>query len=162
MFPVEAICNDIILRANRESIRITPLKLQKLLYLLYGYYAAETDSYLFKDAFEAWEFGPVVRDVYIQFKIFGGANIDRLAVAPNNQKIVPDPSKKENKLYRIVFEKVWNKYKNISANVLVSYTHLKNSPWALTKLRCEINRELIKRYFKGEDISSGQAEQARA
>lgn len=62
---------------------IRPLKLQKGLYFLFAFYIntysieprqdiIETESnfpkYLFDAEFEAWTYGPVVRDVYLKFK----------------------------------------------------------------------------------------------
>jgi uncharacterized phage-associated protein len=58
---------------------ISPLKLQKSLYFLYAYYGAyyakqaedgvfegsvKLPKYLFNAEFEAWKYGPVIRDVY--------------------------------------------------------------------------------------------------
>lgn len=62
---------------------IRPLKLQKGLYFLFAFYintysvepkieTIETEyafpKYLFKSDFEAWTYGPVIRDVYLKFK----------------------------------------------------------------------------------------------
>lgn len=62
---------------------ITPVKLQKGLYFLFAFYIntysiepknkiIETEykfpKYLFKADFEAWTYGPVIRDVYLKFK----------------------------------------------------------------------------------------------
>ena len=62
---------------------IRPLKLQKGLYFLFAFYIntysieprqdiIETESnfpkYLFDANFEAWTYGPVIRDVYLKFK----------------------------------------------------------------------------------------------
>lgn len=46
-----------------------------------------------------------------------------------------------------------------SANNLSSLTHANNSPWEVTRRlkgkNCEIDSELIRRYFKGENIANG-------
>lgn len=62
---------------------IGPLKLQKGLYFLFAFYintysvepqtdVIETENifpkYLFQTDFEAWTYGPVIRDVYLKFK----------------------------------------------------------------------------------------------
>lgn len=66
---------------------LTPLKLQKTLYFLFGLYTGvysgeakdgvqeETYSmppFLFDATFEAWTYGPVIREVYIKNKYQGG------------------------------------------------------------------------------------------
>ena len=63
--------------------KITPVKLQKGLYFLFAFYintysvepqieTIETEytfpKYLFKADFEAWTYGPVIRDVYLKLK----------------------------------------------------------------------------------------------
>lgn len=53
--------------ANERHIPITQLKLQKLLYFIQVAYLRETGSLLFGDPIEAWEYGPVVRSVYINY-----------------------------------------------------------------------------------------------
>jgi uncharacterized phage-associated protein len=43
---------------------ITPLALQKALYYIQGFYYAFTESFLFGEDCEAWQHGPVYRDIY--------------------------------------------------------------------------------------------------
>ncbi|MCK4089659.1 DUF4065 domain-containing protein [Acinetobacter radioresistens] len=50
---------------------VTNLKLQKLLYFVYGYHLAERDQKLFNDSIEKWQYGPVVPSVYHAFKDYG-------------------------------------------------------------------------------------------
>lgn len=67
----------------QEYGKLTPLKLQKSLYFLYAYYGAlfnevedegtlEEDfkmpKELFPATFEAWTYGPVIKDVYKKYK----------------------------------------------------------------------------------------------
>lgn len=47
------------------------LKLQKLLYFCQAYFLLTTERPCFGDAIEAWDFGPVVPNVYHEFKRFG-------------------------------------------------------------------------------------------
>lgn len=51
---------------------ISNLQLQKILYFLQLLFACDTNSLLFSDQFEAWPYGPVIRDVYIEFSDCGG------------------------------------------------------------------------------------------
>lgn len=70
---------------NHLKKNISPIKLQKSLYFLFAYYGAtyghevgeglsegyniKTDLPLFTAKFEAWKFGPVIREVYNKDKI---------------------------------------------------------------------------------------------
>jgi uncharacterized phage-associated protein len=58
----------IINESNKpDSNDLTQLKLQKLLYYCQGYYLAIQQTPLFSDEIQAWEHGPVVRNVYDQY-----------------------------------------------------------------------------------------------
>lgn len=46
---------------------ISNLKLQKILYFLYGYFYKKFGCTLFDDDFVAWKLGPVVLDVYFNY-----------------------------------------------------------------------------------------------
>ena len=54
-------------RRYRLDMPISNLQLQKILYFLQVIYASKTDKLLFADQFEAWPYGPVIRDVYVEF-----------------------------------------------------------------------------------------------
>ncbi len=53
-----------------NKIHPEPLKLQKLLYLAQGYSYAFYDRPLFHDELEGWVHGPVVREVYNNFRSY--------------------------------------------------------------------------------------------
>lgn len=51
------------------------LKLQKLLYYAQGFHLAMFDSPLFSEEIQAWQHGPVVPEVYRQYKEYGSEGI---------------------------------------------------------------------------------------
>lgn len=57
---------------------ITNLKLQKLLYYVQGFYIALEGRVLFDDEIEAWTHGPVVREMYQAYQMYGYDSIDRV------------------------------------------------------------------------------------
>lgn len=78
---------NIIALMKEEIENISPLRLQKTLYFLFAYYGASygqlskskeykvtqneslnLPEYLFDAQFEAWQYGPVIRDVYVSNK----------------------------------------------------------------------------------------------
>jgi len=70
-----ACANFIIERLTKAGVRdLTNLKLQKLLYFAYGLHYALYGKELFSERFEAWQYGPVLRSVYKEFKNFGKDN----------------------------------------------------------------------------------------
>lgn len=62
---------DLGSRSSGEAALISNLKLQKLLYYAQGYHLAMTGRPLFAERIEAWDHGPVVREVYQEYKRFG-------------------------------------------------------------------------------------------
>ncbi len=60
-----------IRKGSYEDDYITNLKLQKLLYYAQGFHLALFGKPLFKENIEAWTQGPVVSDVYREYKKYG-------------------------------------------------------------------------------------------
>lgn len=56
---------------------ITNLQLQKILYFLQRYYLQKERDPLFFNEIQAWQFGPVVPDVYYKYCVFGAMPINR-------------------------------------------------------------------------------------
>ena len=56
---------------------IDQMKLQKLLYYSHAWHLAIFNRPLFEEDFEAWPWGPVVRDVYFQTRDFGRNPVTR-------------------------------------------------------------------------------------
>lgn len=57
----------IISKCYEERHPVSNLKLQKMLYFLYGCYYSKFKKALFNDSFVAWKLGPVVLDVYFEY-----------------------------------------------------------------------------------------------
>lgn len=62
-------------KSKGELAQISNLKLQKLLYYAQGYHLAMYGTTLFPEKIEAWDHGPVVRNVYHEYKAFEKASI---------------------------------------------------------------------------------------
>ncbi len=77
-YEVEAIANFFIEECNKRSLSINPMKLQKLLYFAYGWYAAFLNKKLFDEPIQAWRYGPVIEKIYHDVKIFGNTSINKL------------------------------------------------------------------------------------
>ena len=57
--------------ANETGDYISNLKLQKLVYYAQAWYLAISDEALFEEDFEAWVHGPVIPELYQEYKSFG-------------------------------------------------------------------------------------------
>lgn len=151
------VANDFILKAYEENLYLLPTKLLKLVYFMYGHYLQRTGDILFDAKFNALEHGPVIFELYDCIKGLG--DVDQFLESEDGKLYITNRNSEYGKKYYDVFNYVWNKYRLFSVNTLSNLTHAPNSPWDVTRRikgkNKEIDAELIKRYFKGEDISNG-------
>ncbi len=68
---VGAVANFMIGRAKNNKRRLTHLELQDLVYVAYGFYINLEDHALFPQNIEAKPYGPIVPELYHEFKRFG-------------------------------------------------------------------------------------------
>ena len=121
---------------------ISNLKLQKILYYIQGYHLAYFNKPLFNDKIEAWKYGPVVVNVYHEYKDY-----DREQLPTNNYNF--DISKLSQEQKNLIIN-VFNTYNNFSAPKLVEMTH-DELPWKESyspDISKEISIETMKKYFK--------------
>src|SRR4249919_3603623 len=81
MHDARAIANYFLDRAEARGIKLTLMTLLKVLYFAHAWYLARTDKPLIAQHFEAWQYGPVNRLVYDQFKGLGKKPIESLALS---------------------------------------------------------------------------------
>ena len=112
---------------------ITPLKLQKLLYYIQGMALRIYGKPAFTNNISAWQYGPVVEEVYQQYK---GRNP---ISTPKIDYEVCDGLKK-------IIELVVSSYGQIEAGSLIDLTH-DEDPWINSVNSGIISIDLIKEYF---------------
>ncbi len=118
---------------------ISNLKLQKLLYYAQGFNLAVFNEPLYDEKIIAWQYGPVVKIVYAQYKDNGSSGIE-LENKVSIKSILKD--KKQRDLLLEV-NKVYGQY---SAIRLMNMTH-SEPPWSTTKLNYEITHKKLRDYF---------------
>ena len=72
---VKELAIGIISYCNNNNIRISNLKLQKILYYIQGYAIKETHEPAFDAEIHNWQYGPVVEEVYFEYNQFRGEDI---------------------------------------------------------------------------------------
>lgn len=82
-YDVRAIANLVIESAEQEGKKVTNLSLNKIIYFLHVAYLNEFNRPLVSAKIEAWDNGPVFREVYHQFKRYGRNEITDLAKKVN-------------------------------------------------------------------------------
>ena len=154
-------------------MEITPLKLQNIIYIVYGYYLIITKKRLFDEPILAWDLGPVVPSIYYFYKgknriknkeyIFINEKYDKeYRIFPKycdlNYVIFPYPV--ESELYNeetdlyfcSVVNMVYKFYKWKSNKELVEILHQKGSPWYKVYNRNNILASGKNRPLLDEDI----------
>ena len=157
MYDALEVARHIVNYCNEKNYSISNLKLQKLLYFVQAYFliASPDKKPCFWDTIEAWDFGPVVPNVYSEFKQFGGTNIPKISVYYDSSlgSFYADPIQfKDDKITKNdkkLIDDVIEKFKLYTASDLVTLTHAQ-APWRDTYARgCrkEIKVEAIRDYF---------------
>ncbi len=127
------------LDGTNEGDGISNLKLQKLVYYAQGFYSAIFDKTLFDEEIHAWTHGPVVPELYHQYKHHGSNHIPPIDKFDTNSL-----TKEEIELIEEVYE-VFGQY---SAWKLRNMTH-EESPWLAHEADAGvIPKEVIAEYFK--------------
>lgn len=117
MYSAKNIAEYVVDYCNRQGNPVSNLKLQKILYFLWVDYYKQTKTELFPEKFAAWQFGPVVPDIYYEFCEYGGLPItENFAVQLDDH---------DHNLINSIIEHYLPK----TARELVSMTHQENTPW---------------------------------
>lgn len=133
----------LLILVDREAgDAITQLKLQKLMYIAQGLHLALYDKPLFKEEIEAWQHGPVVRELYNEFKGYGTYPI------PMPYKI--DFKGFSLKTQEFIYQ-IYSEYGEHSSKYLYKWTH-SHKIWqeAITGNSTNkfISKEKISKFFK--------------
>lgn len=145
--------------SNETQNLITNLKLQKLMYYTQAWHLAITDSRLFNGVFQAWVHGPVMVELYNEYRNFkwnpierkdlGHGSLDRLRNRIDEQTLE-------------FIDQIVDEYFGMSAYELERLTHMEE-PWRKARvglsddqpsneiIKDEWMIEYIKKYLKDED-----------
>lgn len=158
-YPVKAVANGILRIAEEHRSAISPLKLQKLVYISHGWYLGLTGKPLISDELaEAWQYGPVFPSLYHEFKEFGRGSINQRAtefdLSSRNFDIVEPEIPDDDKYTWALLNKVWAEYGKFTGGTLSDLTHRDNTPWEETwrnsrgVKNTDIPNELIEAHYK--------------
>ena len=129
---------------EKSGNTISDLALQKLLYYAQGYYIACFNKPLFKEDIEAWEHGPVVRDVYKEYKKYDYKPIPKYEITEEGKKQFDEKQKN-------VIEFVFDNMSGYSAKQLEYKTH-RERPWLETYSKDKKNKiityDKLKNFFE--------------
>lgn len=150
------VANTFLWKAKESGVGIDPLKIQKLVYNMHGWYLATTGCPVVGERFEAWPKGPVLSSLYQQFKKHSWNWINSYAedidpLTGDRKALVVPPSDEK---FHEVFSAVWDRYKGFTGDQLSALTHAENTPWS--RARAE-----GRQYIPDEDIRAHFIDLAR-
>jgi uncharacterized phage-associated protein len=133
MYDARAIANVMLSFASNDGLKLSNLKLQKLLYLAHGFLLSEENRPLVKGGFEAWAYGPVSRTAYHAFKQFDSTPITSPAMRfdPVN-RVYENIDVEIDQRAVFAIEEVVRIFGRWPEFDLVEYTHQPGSPWSIT------------------------------
>lgn len=129
----QTVANTILFYAFNDGISITPMKLQRLMYLLYREFARSTDAMLFSDQFEMWQYGPVLSGIYYVFEKFRSERINKFARNTHGDVTIMDLT--SNVELKRCWDYVWHRYCNRSGIELSRITRRPGSAWSKAAAR---------------------------
>ena len=151
------IANIFIERALNAGRHLTQMQLQKLVYISHGWNLAIHNSPLTDDSPEAWDYGPVYRQLWEALRRYGSSPVSRpIQVgdigsfadnATENITVTLNESEQE------LVTSVYNNYSKFHAYQLSAMTHEDDTPWHTTyvqnhNIRGIIDNNLIRDHFK--------------
>lgn len=141
-YSAKAVANTVIEMAAQRGMRdLSPMKLQKLLFYIQSWYVKLYEQPLFDDPIERWDYGPVIRDVYNEFKTFGSSPVTSFATDALGYK----PSIQDHDTTaKALIHRIFDVYGKFSAIQLSNMTHAPESAWSRGDLNTTINFEDLK------------------
>lgn len=135
MYKAVDIAHVFVKKGILEGIPVTQMQLQKMVYFANGIvlHSTKGEKTLIKESFQAWEFGPVVPDLYREFKQFGSRSVtpdnDFLDIIGKGYNFDKSVSVEDANALSAI-ETTWEAMKNIDGITLSQWSHRPGSAWA--------------------------------
>lgn len=151
-YDARVVGNSFIDIAQKNFEVVSPMKLQKLVYIAHGWYLAFYGKKLVEDPIEAWQYGPVIRSLYFETQKFGSQPVSEYytILDPDTLvRVIPYVNEMDMGFLRII----WKAYGKYNAHELVNITHKEDTPWSRTYKKNHrnlvIDTEEIREHYMG-------------
>jgi uncharacterized phage-associated protein len=141
-----SVAKKLVMLSQESNNTLTPMQLIKLVYLCQGWMLGLYGRQLFTDEVEAWQYGPVIRDVYQHVKAYksGPVDFDEFSSVSDDCNFDEDEA--------LVIDGVYNQYSHLSGVQLSTLTHQLGTPWSLTwessGKNASVSNDLIEHHYK--------------
>ena len=129
-YDVRSVANLILDFADQIDAEVSNMTINKIVFFLHAWYLAKTGTPLVTAKIEAWDYGPVFRELYWEFKAFGKERITARATRRN-----PETAEKEISVDHFVLddlaflEPLMERYVAMPASKLVELSYVSGGPW---------------------------------
>lgn len=159
-YTAKAVANHFLDFGRTRTDEISPLKIQKLVYVSHGWHLALSGGEpLVSDEYvEAWPYGPVFPSVYHEFKHYGASPILDYAtdfkLMGRTFKLVTPRVETDDINAVALLGRVWKVYGDFSGTQLSGMTHAPGTPWDIVWKKSEgmrnvhIPNELICNHYQ--------------
>jgi len=152
---VRGVANFVLDLAQDEEFTLSNLSVNKVVFFLHPHFLVQFGKPLVSAKVEAWNYGPVFRELYREFKSF-----EDQAITGRAYRISADSGNRELCTYefsdaeRSFLEQIARKYIHLSPRQLIAMSHEKNGPWdqvwnhvTRTNASMSISNEIIKDWY---------------
>jgi uncharacterized phage-associated protein len=139
----QAVANKFLQLANESGKPLTNMQLQKLVFIAHGFTLAILDRPLYHKDTHAWQFGPVIPNLYKALQKYGNGFV--------KDSIETDDSLDEDSPEMGIIKAVWKSYGHMTGAQLSSLTHKPGTPWSITWAEKQfgvIQPEIISGHYK--------------
>ena len=147
-YDARQIANWFVGRAKRDGNVLSIMSLLKLVYFAHGWKLEIRKRPLFENRIEAWQYGPVVPDVYNAFR---GQGVSVSEPVPVGASLDGQPEAS-------FLEEIYQIYGKLSPFRLSELTHEQGGPWAISRSLggwyAVIPNDLIQSHFEKKRLES--------
>jgi uncharacterized phage-associated protein len=154
-YDVRAVANYVLDLAEQHGRTVSNLSINKIVYFLHAYFLARFGRPLVTAKIEAWNYGPVFREIYREFKKFEDRPINgrayRIRPETGTEELCKCDFSSEEQEF---LERLSSEFVGFSASALVSMSHEKGGPWdqvwnhsSKVNASMHISDDLIKNWY---------------
>lgn len=156
MYDARQVANFLLDCAQDRGVTLTNMGVLKHIYFAHGWHLASFGKPLISNRIEAWEYGPVIKAVYDNFKVHGAGPVTSRATMMDMHtgeilEARAHFSQDTEKLLRSILAY----YSGFGAFELSDLTHVRGGPWdqvwnagdGKVRLNMEISNESIRLHF---------------
>jgi uncharacterized phage-associated protein len=144
MHDSRTIANRFLELASAKGRTLTPMQVQKLVYIAHGWQLGLAGCPLIRDEVQAWQYGPVIPRLYNALRNYGGN--------PVTATLSSDPGDLLGAAEDHLVCQVYDLYGGYSGSQLSQLTHAAQTPWALTyrpnSFGLRISDDLIQSHYR--------------